>query len=216
MKIALLGYGKMGKMVETLAPSRKHFIVPFDQAEMCIEFTHPDAVLKNISEAASQGKSLVVGTTGWFHNLEEAHKIVEKYQVGMLYSPNFSIGMALFSKIVKETAQLMRAFTNYDVSAIEYHHKHKVDSPSGTAKHLEKILHESLNREVPFTAIRSGNYPGTHTIQFDSLADTITLTHEARNREGFALGSIIAAEWLQGKRGVFTLNDMLEEVICKN
>lgn len=224
MKIALLGYGKMGTLIERLAIEIGHEIVAISSstksaspdklsgADVFIDFSHPDSALKHIRLAASQGKNIIVGTTGWLDHLDEARKIIEKQPVGLLYSPNFSIGIALFTKIVEQAASLLSKTHGYDISGIEMHHKHKVDSPSGTALTLTDKINRQLPKETPplkFTSVRTGNIPGTHTLIFDSPVDTITLTHEARNREGFARGAIHAAEWLQGKKGIYTIDDLI-------
>jgi 4-hydroxy-tetrahydrodipicolinate reductase len=240
MKIALIGYGKMGKMVELAAGSKGHDIVakidPHQQmqsitqesinnADVCIDFTHPVSVLKNIKEIASLGKNIVMGTTGWYHHMDEVKKIIRETDIGFLYSPNFSLGVALFLEIVEQAASLISPFDTYDVGGYEVHHQQKVDSPSGTAKAIAERLLANISRKkevvygaikekispehIHFSSLRMGSIPGTHTVTFDSPVDTITLTHTARNREGFAIGAISAAEWLHGKKGFFNLNDML-------
>ncbi len=226
MKIALLGHGKMGKMVEGIALKKNYTLVPIDEAEVCIDFSHPSVALEHIHTCAKKKKSLVMGTTGWYEHLEEARKIVEEAKIGFLYSPNFSIGVSLFMKVVEEAAKLVNAHPAYDVSLIEYHHNQKADSPSGTAKalaksliaHVERKTHEvcdNPNRpiqphELHVSSIRCGHIPGNHQVIFDSPADTITISHEARNREGFAMGAVLAAERLKGKRGFFTFQEALK------
>ena len=209
MKIALIGHGKMGKMVEKMARERSHEVVAvvdsksaFDLngADVCIDFSHPECVLENIHKSIEQKKNVVVGTTGWYERLPEVEAMVKKHGVGLMYAPNFSIGVYLFGKILAEAAKRL---SKYDVAGIEMHHNKKVDAPSGTALHLAKIA------GCDFASVRCGSIPGTHTIIFASPIDTITLTHEARNREGFAEGSVVAAEWLNNKTGLFTLEEML-------
>lgn len=226
MKIALIGYGKMGRLVETVAKGRGHTIVaiidPHQEtktidktslkgAEVCIDFTHPTTVLSNLKACASLGLNVVIGTTGWDQQLPQVKEIVNKSGIGCLYSANFSIGVNLFIKMVEEAAKLMNHFDEYDVAGLEYHHKQKVDSPSGTAKMLTEALLKNgpRKKQCDFSSVRCGSIPGTHTIVFDSPADTITLSHEARSREGFAKGAVTAAEWIQGKKGLFTINDLL-------
>lgn len=154
----------------------------------------------------------MIGTTGWEEHFDAVQQYVKKYQIGLLYSPNFSMGVQLFFKIVAEAASLIGPFESYDVGLLEEHHKHKLDRPSGTAKRLAEILTDRLQRkeELSVASLRCGSIPGTHTVLFDSTVDTITLTHQAHNREGFAAGAVLAAEWLQGKQGFFTMDDMLK------
>jgi 4-hydroxy-tetrahydrodipicolinate reductase len=240
MKIALIGYGKMGRMVEHAAIQKEHEVVarigPKQQdtqinaktvgnAEICIDFSHPAVVVDNIKQAALLGKSLVVGTTGWEDQLSIVQEIVSKHKIALIYSPNFSLGVALFLKIVKEAAELINPYDQYDVGGYEIHHRRKEDSPSGTAKATLDLLLKTIKRkktgvinrpekplasdEIHFSSLRCGEIPGTHCVLFDSAFDTIEIKHTARSREGFAYGAIAAAEWLQGKTGFFTLEDML-------
>lgn len=238
MKIALIGYGKMGHMVEQAAENQGHEIVArlrstkeiteaaLANADICIDFSHPDFAVENIKQVMKLGKDLVMGTTGWYDHLEQVIGIVKRSQNGLLYSPNFSIGVQLFQQIVREAARVMNRFDIYDVGIHEAHHNKKADSPSGTAKALAKVVVNQVSRkrtivEGPVTgqiapevlqidSLRCGSIPGTHTVFFDSPADTITLTHQARNREGFALGAVAAAKWLRGRKGVYTVEDMME------
>lgn len=239
MHIALIGYGKMGKMVEKAALARQHSVSAkldsqkkiteetLNGTDMCIDFSHPSCAVDNIKQMAELGKNIVVGTTGWYDQIKEVNEIVASNQIGLIYSPNFSIGVNLFFEIVAAAAKLMDPFLEYDVGMIEEHHNQKVDSPSGTAlliaeqllnhiKRKKRVIEDLGGKTVPADAIhisclRCGSIPGTHTVVFDSLADNITLTHQARNREGFALGAIVAAEWLKGRTGVFTMNDLFKE-----
>lgn len=204
IKISLIGYGKMGKMVEKVALERSHQIVNVSDADICIDFTHPDAAFKNIELLAEKKKSIVMGTTGWQHQLPEVNKLVEKYQIGFLHSANFSLGVNLFMQVVEEAAKRFLAYPDYQVAGVEWHHSEKADAPSGTALALEK----KVGRPVNFASVRCGSIPGKHELIFDSKADQITLIHEARSREGFALGAVRAAEWLKGKTGVYTMEDL--------
>jgi 4-hydroxy-tetrahydrodipicolinate reductase len=208
MKIALLGYGKMGKMVEEIALQRNHEIVS-KNADVYIDFSHPEAVLKNIEKAAEKNTNIVVGTTGWYDQLDQAQKIAEN--IGLLYSPNFSIGVYLFLQIVKEASQWMSDFSQYDVGLYEAHHNKKVDSPSGTAKLIAETITKKMKRKSPLeiSSLRCGFIPGEHSVIFDSEVDQIQLSHKALNRKGFALGAVLAAEWLHGKKGFFTLDDFI-------
>lgn len=223
MKIGLIGYGNMGKMVEQIAVSKGHSIAAIidskssnldalKAADICIDFTHPHCVLQNIKNVASLGKNLVVGTTGWYEQLDEAIHLAKNANIGLLYAPNFSLGITLFLNIIAHAAKVIAPYQAYDVSGIEIHHNKKADIPSGTAKAITDHLHKHISREdheIHFASVRVGAAPGTHSVIFDSPADTITLTHTARNREGLAEGAIYAAKWLLGKQGVFTLDDIL-------
>jgi len=219
MKIALLGYGKMGKCIERLADHPIVCRISSDQkgwekvpeADLCIDFSHPHAVLGNLKKCSSLQKNLVIGTTGWERDLENAKKIIEEYGIGALYAPNFSLGMYLFMQLLQYSAQAIQPFKEYDVGGLEMHHKHKKDAPSGSALEISKRLKEILSQDIPFTSLRLGSILGKHTVLFDSSFDTITLSHEAKNRDGFALGALQAAEWLLGKKGFFSLNDFIQE-----
>lgn len=226
MKIALIGYGKMGQMIEKNAVSRGHSIVAritskrWDReavrnADICLEFTHPGCVLENIKRIAELGKEVVIGTTGWYDDLELVRSMINEHQIGALYAPNFSIGVNLLLEILTHASKAMNAFEEYDVAGIDYHHSRKKDSPSGTALEIARTIEENMERidKVPFSSIRCGSIPGTHTVLFDSLCDTIFITHEARSREGFALGAVQAAEWLRGRKGLFTFADCMQEII---
>lgn len=243
MKIVLIGYGKMGKLIAELALQKEHQVIAkihggnplqsadediIRQADVCIDFSTPQSVMGHIRKIASLKKNLVMGTTGWYDHLEEVRAMVNEHQIGFLFSPNFSIGVHLFKKIVEEASQLMNEFDDYDVGGLEQHHNQKEDSPSGTTKSLVFSILEKFKRkktpvydlldrpiapqELHFPSLRCGFFPGTHSVIFDSPVDTITLTHQARNREGFARGAILAAEWLEGKKGFFTLDDMIQNM----
>lgn len=215
MKIALIGYGKMGKLVHKVAEEKGHSIVAvidsktsgsIAEADVCIDFSVPNAVVKNVELAASLGKNIVVGTTGWHEEMEAIRNIVNRSSIGLLHAPNFSLGIALFLKMIEQTAGLMAPFNQYGVAGIEMHHETKLDAPSGTAK----AIASRLKQPVEFSSVRVGHIPGTHSVIYDCPVDTITLTHTARNREGFAEGAITAAEWLEGKKGIFTLDDLIK------
>jgi 4-hydroxy-tetrahydrodipicolinate reductase len=226
MKIALIGYGKMGKLIEQLALSQGHEIVArfskqhsylsfqqtFEEADVVIDFSHFSCVMDNVRLCIEHRKNLIIGTTGWEKQKKEIETMIRASSIGCLYAPNFSIGIHLFMQIIRYAAQLINPFNEYDVAAVEYHHRGKKDSPSGTAKVLTQQLLNEMDRlnQFEFASIRCGHIPGTHTIHFDCPVDTLTLTHQARNREGFAYGAIQAAEWIKEKKGFFTLEDMLK------
>jgi len=205
LKLALSGRGKMGKEVAAAAIEQGHQIVDsFADADLCIDFSHASKVMKTIYQAANLKKNIVIGTTGWHDDLAEARTIVDQSGIGLLYSPNFSIGVHLYIKMLQAAAKLMEQ-QHYDIAGFEMHHREKADSPSGTAKAISEIF----NPKLQFSSLRVGHVPGTHTIIFDSSEDQITLTHTAKGRAGFALGAIKAAEWLHGRKGFYTLEDIL-------
>lgn len=230
MKIALIGYGKMGRSLDRLAQNTgcsvvsrinrqdKISIESLLDAKVCIEFSHPESAFDNICRCAELGKDIVVGTTGWYHLLPEVEKIVQYNNVGLLYAPNFSIGIQLFLSLAEKAASLMREYPEYDLGLIEEHHKEKVDAPSGTAKVLLNVISENWGKKraesVIINSLRCGEIPGTHKMIFDSSCDTIELTHRARNREGFAHGALKAALWVNEKKGIFTMQDFIQSVGC--
>lgn len=229
MKIALIGYGKMGKAIEELALSRGHVIVGYfsqktwdmqmlAEADICIEFTQPTATLDNIKKIASFKKNIIVGTTGWYSHLNEVQEVINKYNIGLLYSSNFSLGINIYQELLEQAAKLFNQFSEYDVAGIEYHHNQKKDAPSGTAISLSEIVNNHMPQmsDFQFSSVRCGQIVGIHTLLFDSAFDTITLTHEAKNRQGFAAGVIQAAEWMQNKSGLYTFTDCIKNILQRN
>lgn len=196
--------------------------------DVCIDFTSPSAVICNIQKISKFKKNIVVGTTGWYDKLNEAEEIVNKSNIGIIYASNFSIGVNIFFKIVENAAKIVNKIDDYDIYGYELHHNKKIDSPSGTAKTIGEILIKNIKRknkllfekiyrkiepnELHFASIRAGFIPGTHVAGFDSNADTIELKHIARNREGFAIGAIMAAQWINGKKGFYDINDMMKNI----
>ncbi|MCB0467298.1 MAG: 4-hydroxy-tetrahydrodipicolinate reductase [Aequorivita sp.] len=230
MKIALLGYGKMGKTIEKLALEKGHTIVFkstsdsekgfFDEADAAIEFSSPESAIKNISRALEAGIPIVCGTTGWLEKHDEMVKLCEKRNGSFIYASNFSVGVNLFFSINDYVAKLMAPWKEYNVSVEEIHHLQKKDAPSGTAitiaegilKHSDKKdwkLNTSEENSLNITAKREEDVKGTHTVSYNSSIDTISLKHEAHSREGFALGAILAAEFLKDKKGIFTMKNVL-------
>lgn len=229
MKIALIGYGKMGRLIEEVA--RRHDMEvaarftrtqplrvdeqtrqALHEVTALIDFSAPDAVFENIRTAAALSLNMVIGTTGWHSRLEEARKIVESSNIGVVYGSNFSLGVNLFYQIVERAAQLFSAFDSYDPFIEESHHKFKKDAPSGTALVLQKTLAKAYDdRPVPVTSVRAGYIPGTHAVSLDSAVDTIRLEHTARSREGFAEGALLAAKWIAGRKGLYEFREVLEE-----
>ncbi len=214
MKLALLGYGKMGRTIERLAIDGGHEVVSLQEAEVCLEFTAPSAVLGNVRLLAELGKPMVIGTTGWEDQLDLVREAVEAAGVGCVYAANFSLGMQLFYRLVSEAAQLVRELEQYDVSGHEIHHKQKRDRPSGSAKKLSSILAEKLGRfgkeQLQFSSERCGVVPGMHSVRLEGPADSITLTHEVRSRETFAEGALWAAEWVIDKKGFYALEEVFD------
>ncbi len=193
----------MGKAVEKMAHSSGDEIVTPVHADVCIDFSHPDLILRTLEKITPLKLPLVIGTTGWYEKLDAVQHLVEKNDLAVIYAQNFSLGMNRFLQLVKKASALLE---NYDVAISETHHKAKVDRPSGTAL----ALNRALNREsVDIASIRVGAIPGTHSIVFNTPDDTITLTHQAHNRLVWAKGALEAAKWIQGKKGFFHLNDML-------
>ena len=221
-KLAIIGYGKMGKLIEQLAPEYGFDLqacidVNDDMraaqgADVAIEFTAPSAVAGNIEALAAMGVPVVTGTTGWTSQMDRVRAAVERHNTGLVWSPNFSIGVNVFIRVVREAARLLENEPQYGAWAWEIHHHTKKDAPSGTLlKLVEEMKHAGYSRPIDTSANRAGAHPGTHEIGFDSAADTITLRHAARSREGFARGALKAAQWLPGKRGVFKFEEVLFE-----
>jgi 4-hydroxy-tetrahydrodipicolinate reductase len=234
MRIALLGYGKMGREIEAAAKEQGDEIVevfeiyrPVDvvslaNVDVCIDFSMPESAVDNILIALEARKDIVVGTTGWYDRLPEIKSRV--HESGLLYSANFSLGVNMFFRIVRRAAELMNNAPEYDAYVHEIHHRQKVDSPSGTALKLADILVSQLDRKktvrgdavheqidpaaLHVSSTRTGTFAGTHTVGFDSEADRIELTHVAKSRRGFALGAVRAAHWICGRKGVFTMDDV--------
>ncbi len=212
LKIALIGYGRMGKKIEELAPP--HRIVAkytaslqsdLSDADVWIDFSHADGVMEHALSAAEMGKPLVIGTTGWEKDLKWVKEA--SLQTGVIYSPNFSLGVHRFAALLKAAAELLEG---YDAAGLEMHHRGKADQPSGTAKLLAQCAND-----LTFASVRCGSITGHHSVIFDSPEDTITLSHQAKSRDAFAKGAIKAAEWIVGKRGFFTMDDLLKDELCK-
>ncbi|MCH9624943.1 MAG: 4-hydroxy-tetrahydrodipicolinate reductase [Chlamydiales bacterium] len=205
MKIALFGHGKMGTMVEQMAPSRGHLITNLQAADVCIDFSHASVVIDHVKSCTEIGVPIVIGTTGWEEQLEIVQELIFKSESAGLYASNFSLGMAYFIQLLCQARSL---FSDFDCTGIEFHHNEKKDAPSGTAK----TIAQNLEMQQPFTSVRCGQITGKHTVLFGSEFETISLTHEAHNRQGFAKGSLQAAEWIQHKQGWYTLDEMLRSL----
>ncbi len=217
MKFGLLGYGKMGRAIERLAIEGGHEVVSLQEADVCLEFTRPDAVLQNVRLLVELGKPMVIGTTGWEAQCSSVRELVEAGGVGCVYAANFSLGMQLFYQLIAAAGRLLREFSSYDVSGHEIHHRQKIDKPSGSAKKLAEILTEKLglplHEPLQFSSERCGEVPGTHLVRFDGSADTITLTHAVRSRQTFAEGALWAAEWVVDKKGFYAFEEVLGKKI---
>lgn len=239
MNILLLGYGKMGKVIEGFAISRGHNIVaridlnnrhefealsPGD-VDAVIEFSHPSSGYSNVKACIEKGFPVVCGTTGWLEHKPEIDKLTQEKGGAFFYSSNYSIGVNIFFQLNKLLARIMNPHKQYSLSTVEIHHTEKKDSPSGTAITLAEGIIENLDgretwvnnqiaeeNEVPIWSQREGKVPGTHIIKYISDVDQIEILHQAHSREGFALGAVVAAEWIAGKKGVFSMQDLLGEI----
>lgn len=235
MKIALIGYGKMGKEIETIALERKHEIVlivekdnedlvskkDLQKADVAIEFTTPHSVVANLKRCMEAQLPVVVGTTGWYQHFEEVTNYCKTHNGTLFHATNFSIGVNLFFKVNTYLAELMNNYSNYNVSMEEIHHIHKLDKPSGTAITLAQQIISKIERKTKWSIDektddtlfiqdkREGEVPGTHIIKYHSPIDDIEIMHKAHNRKGFALGAVVAAEFLNGKKGIYTMSDII-------
>ena len=247
MKLALVGYGKMGRAVESVALEKGHEVVAridpildtssidaeaLGGAEVAIDFTVPDVVADNVTALAAAGVDAVVGTTGWHSHLDEVTAAVVGAGTGMVHAANFSLGVNLFLRLARSAAKMADALDEYDVHIRETHHRHKIDHPSGTAITLADILIEELARKESWSATLPGDAPhpqvlyvaservgettGSHVVGLEGPDDRIELRHDARTRAGFARGAVAAAEWIHGRPGVFTLDDMLAETFTSS
>ena len=239
----MVGYGRMGHEIQQVAQAKGHEIVTVDtkcKADFCnideesmkdvdvvIDFTIPDTAIENAKLYNKLGVNVVMGTTGWYNQMEEMKNAVS--DIGFIWSGNFSIGVNVFFRIIEGAAKVIDNVEDYDIMGFEAHHKGKADSPSGTAKMIADILIENIDRkkklvvdrldrkinddELHFASMRVGSIPGTHSVIFDSDADTIELTHKARNRKGFALGAVMAAEWINDREGFYNIDDFMNELI---
>ncbi len=231
MRIALLGYGKMGKLIESIALREGWEVGPkldihdnvdgsgitaasMDGVDVAIEFSQPESVVANIEALARAGVNVVVGTTGWSDQRTKVERIVHDAGIGLICGANFSLGMNLFFEVVAYASRLVGMLPQYDAYLSEEHHRAKKDAPSGTALNLLDLMRPHLSNPNPSIAcVRAGWIPGTHTIGFDSEADTITLEHRARSRQGFAEGAVLAARWVAGKKGFYDFKQVFREIV---
>lgn len=237
MKIALIGYGKMGKIIERIALERGHEIVSiidieniedfdsdaFKSADVAIEFTAPHVAISNIRSAFKSGVPVVCGTTGWTEHLPHIKKEIEENGYTLFWASNYSIGVNIFAAVNKFLAKIMNQYPEYNVEMTEVHHTQKLDAPSGTAITLAEGILENLTRKTNWSketeespadlaikSIREGLVPGIHTIRYESFVDSIEITHDAKSREGFALGAVVAAEFTAGKKGLLGMQDLMK------
>ena len=236
MNIALLGYGRMGKTIEKIAEQRGHKIVfkldddienhdlESSDIDVAIDFSVPKAAFKNITTCFKNNIPVVSGTTGWLDDYEKAKKICKEENSAFIYASNFSLGVNVFFELNRKLAGMMQGLEDYSVDIEEIHHTQKLDAPSGTAISLAQQILEQNSKlkgwqlddadedEIPIYAKREENVPGTHTVKYDSEIDTIEITHTAKSRQGFALGAVVAAEYLKDKTGIFTMKDVLADL----
>lgn len=237
MKIALIGYGKMGQEIEKILAERGHQVVSiidvnnqdeinsnkYKSAEVAIEFTNPHAAVENIKNSIRAGVPVVCGSTGWQEQFDKVVQFVTENDSALFHSTNYSLGVNIFNKVNSYLASIMAKYNDYTVEMIEWHHNQKLDAPSGTAITLaDTILHQYTNKsgwvnestrdanKLGIISVRKGDIPGIHTITYESDVDIITFTHDAKGRKGLALGAVLAAEFLAGKKGVYTMDDLLK------
>lgn len=245
MDIGLIGYGKMGRLIGKIAGERGHAIAeiidPYaveatgrawgknTEADVFIDFSTPASVIENVKTACDSGRALVIGTTGWIKELETARQLVENAGIGCIWSSNFSPAVQMFFRLVRSGTKLANGLPECDVALSEIHHRHKLDSPSGTALTAAEICIDEIDRktaivcdrpagkiapyELHLASLRMGEVPGTHSVYFDFPAETLEIKSISRSREGFALGAVMAAEWIFGKQGFYRLEDVFDEVI---
>ncbi len=230
MKIALIGYGTMGRIIETIAVEKGHEIsVRVDQPEaglnaaelasklagsdVAIDFSIATAVGRNVEACIAAGVALVEGTTGWNDRLIEIKKLVTANDGSFVFGANFSIGVNLFYRIAEHAAELFSRFDDFEIFIEEQHHSRKLDAPSGTALKLKSVVSTFYPDEFSVSSTRAGNIPGTHRVGFDGTADQVLLEHTARSREGFAAGAVLAAEWINGKKGFWEFGEVMEQLM---
>jgi 4-hydroxy-tetrahydrodipicolinate reductase len=231
MKVALVGYGKMGRVVEEAAAARGVDIVerftrerPLHAGEAArralagvsalIDFSVPEEVTGTVRAASELALPLVIGTTGWHDHMDEVRELVDRSGIGVVHAPNFSLGVNVFYRLAERAAQILAAVDAYDPFILDWHHRRKKDSPSGTALEIQRRMARHYGeREIPVACQRAGYVPSVHSVGFDSAADTIHLEHRARNRQGFAEGALLAAGWIAGRAGLHGFDDVLDDLL---
>lgn len=232
MRLALIGYGAMGKLIESLAkqagdeiglivdennrPADAELVKQLRGHDAAIDFSIAEAVKKNVELCVSAGVPIVIGTTGWLKELEEITTIVSRGNGSLVHGANFSIGVNVFYRVVTMASEMLSKVNGYEPYIHEAHHSRKKDAPSGTGLKLKELVANSFAKEFSVSSTRAGSIPGTHDVGFDSSADTITLTHQARNREGFATGAIWAAKWISKRKGVYEFTQAMDEFLRSN
>ena len=242
MNVAIVGYGRMGHAVESIALERGHGVVArlgrdddldvdaLGGADVAVEFTRPEAALENLRGIARCGVNAVVGTTGWYSGLDEARSAVERTGTGVVIAPNFSLGVHVLFRLARRLGELVDPLDDYDLHVHEAHHRHKLDHPSGTAARLVEILLETVARKrrwsaepppggadaptLQVTSVRAGEIPGTHVVGVEGPDDRLELRHEARGRSGFARGAVLAAEWIRGRSGFYTFGHVVDDLLA--
>jgi 4-hydroxy-tetrahydrodipicolinate reductase len=231
-RIAIIGDGKMGQAIRQLAIEKGWEVAALlgerenasgrginattlGGADVAVEFTQPDAAVANITASLRAGVPVVVGTTGWYDSLPDVTRIAKEAGTGLLWSPNFSLGVNVLIELARYAGTLMRPLEGFDAHIVETHHSRKKDAPSGTAIAIGKAASDTLDRPIQMTSVRTGSVPGTHELIFDGLFEQLSLTHVARDRRVFADGALQAADWLVGKKGVFTMRDVLSLSVRK-
>ena len=247
MNIIISGYGRMGKIIEENAIKKGHTIVAtvdpvavqaskknlspelLKKTDVVIDFSIPETAFQNAQMVCSEGKKIVIGTTGWYSRMDDMKKLISTEGSAIIWSGNFSLGVNIFFAILEKSSQILNSFVEYDPFIHEFHHNKKADSPSGTASMMGDIVIKQIDRkstivseelkrqikpeELHISSTRGGSIPGTHLLTFDSPVDTIELKHTARGREGFAAGAVAASEWINNKNGFFNINDMMQDII---
>lgn len=244
MSVAIVGYGRMGQEIEATANEqgvkvdaifdvKNHLTNISDYSfSTAIEFTSPNAVLDNIKLLAEHGRNIVTGTTGWYDKMDEVKAIVKQNNIGFVWGANFSIGVNLFFKIIENTSSIFNGFEDFDVMVHEMHHKNKVDSPSGTAIKIAYNIMDNLSRknsivsdkidgkieegQLHVSSTRGGEIFGKHSVYFDSVSDEILLSHNAKNRKGFAKGAVLASQWIFNRKGFFEFSDVIDDIVDIN
>lgn len=240
-RIAIVGYGAMGRAIESIAKSENYIITdifdldhPIDTSrsyefDVAIDFTYPDSVFDNIEKFVRLEKNVVLGTTGWYGRLNELQELINKSNIGLVWGSNFSIGVQILFRVVNFSSKLINYFTDYDIFLSETHHLRKKDSPSGTAESISRIILNNVDRkkkllvgnstdqinpeEFQISSLRGGEVFGKHNLYFDSLSDSIEINHSAKNRNGFAKGSLMAASWIKNQKGFFNFDQVFDQMI---
>jgi 4-hydroxy-tetrahydrodipicolinate reductase len=246
MNVALVGYGKMGRQIEKVLIEKKINLIStidsfsenakfkelnsesLSNVDVVIDFSSPDGIMNRIDQYIKNNVNVVMGTTGWYDKKEEVKMIIQD-KIGFIWSGNFSLGVHIFFRIIRNASKIFNNFSDYDSLGYEIHHNEKKDSPSGTELMIGDIMLNELNNkknivterldrkiekeEIHLSSVRGGSFPGTHVVMFDSSADTIELKHTARNREGFAYGAVMVSQWVKGRKGFFSIDDYLESII---